>query len=294
MSSLSPYRDLPSTMDEFAYQIFRSTAALLFLLEGMESVRALRPLPSAAEPERLYPLLAELDLALILDAPGYGTSRLLGPGAEVEQLAYRGWFERLAGLAEPEDQRTRKIWSDLHAIRSDLLDNRSVASAQGSGGCAVLTWFRTGEPIRLAMRHVLDLFNQLGLFGRRVAPEASDLAARWTLLARFERDPASVVPEIVSLRHAETPGETPDADFQPNQSRACIVFADGVFAELSPTEARGAQIDDQGDLLLADGSLLARADLYHYAVAALSEDSPPFRHREESERATRGSGMHRA
>ena len=142
----------------------------MFLLEGMESVRAMRAPPSATEPERVYPVLAEIDLALILEAPGHGAGRLLGPGAEVEQLAYRGWIERLATRAEPEARRAKEVWSDLRAMRADLLNNQGVASANRSGGCTVLTWFRAGEPIRFAVRHVLDLFNQLGLLSLPCPP----------------------------------------------------------------------------------------------------------------------------
>ena len=273
-SPLNRSHSPPPTTDALGYDIFRCTAALIFLLEGMESVRAMRAPPSATEPERVYPVLAEIDLALILEAPGHGAGRLLGPGAEVEQLAYRGWIERLATRAEPEGRRAKEVWSDLRAMRADLLNNQGVASANRSGGCTVLTWFRAGEPIRFSVRHVLDLFNQLGLLSLRVRPEASNLAARWTLLTHFDPDPATGVPQIVSLRQAIASGAPGGPDHAPSLSAGCVVFADGVFAELSPADANGARLDDQGDLRLADGSVVARARLYRDAVAALNTHLP--------------------
>lgn len=277
-------RERPSAA--LVYEIRRASAALMFLLEGMETVRA-RQAPDRAAPlnpgpgsnaRPLFALLSEIANPLTLEGAGLMPEELLGTGAEAEQLAYRGWLERVAALGGPEAGGGRDVLSELRLIHEDLTRNRARASRERSGRCALLRWFRPGERIVLGLRHVLDLLNQLGS-PAEPATGPQGASAGWGLSPQLApllaEQPA---PEIVSLRSSVRAAH--GADVSGHAIR--LAFANGVFGELrfgldadtGTIEQRlkwleRTRIDASGDLRFADGFAIARGQLYRAAVRSL-------------------------
>ena len=280
-------------LSALGYEIYRATAALMFLLEGMESVRQFRPAPLnptdddgrfPTGPARIYPLPSEIDLALVLEGPGFRPAELLGREAEAEQLAYRGWLQRVASLGEPQEPSARRVLAEIRWIHDDLVHNQGIATAERSGACSVLTWFRAGEPTRLGLRHVLDLLNQLGLMSPTPALDRTGPAAGWTLLPFPQESPHDgPAPAIVSLRVSSRAPNQPQNGGETIDPILCVVFANGVYFELPErrsaalereqrTESPG--IDECGNLRLADGYVVTRETLYRAALNALSSAAP--------------------
>ena len=93
--------DVSMTWRSFLYEINRATASLMYLLQGMESVRD-RELPpynrlSATQQQDLAcsPKLTYVDMELSLSGIPFDPNDLLKRGGEVEQLAYKVWVEEI-------------------------------------------------------------------------------------------------------------------------------------------------------------------------------------------------------
>lgn len=284
------------------YDIYRATVALMLLLEGMEDVRRRRAefLQSSALARRaqaaaptLYPMLSYIDIPISLHGAGFDPDEVLGLQGEAEQLAYRGWVERVYRIWESNHRAEIKratpgsaiippeidAFGDLRRIRNDLVHNGAVASGEYSGKCRVLAWFAPGDQMKFAMRHVLDFFNQLGLTPNMFGARAFALSAGWQKrVKQLESLTTQPTPEIVSLRVVFDHLDEEDASWHV----VCLVFANAVFANVPVVvpSAMGtleerirwierARVDEQGDLLLANGELIARDQLYREALLAL-------------------------
>ena len=277
MSTFDPAGNVPhAEPNPTGFEICRATVALMFLLEGMESVRDARGSDMTAS----FPLLGKLAVPLALQGEPVELLDVLAPGAEAEQLAYQAWLDRTVRLTESdsdspaEPAEYTQLAEELRLIRRDLISNGGIASAEGSGRCTRLAWFRAGEPILLGLPHVLDLLNQRGLISAASVLHPSGVEAKWLrpLLAARERSDDEA-PPLVSLREISPRDNGSSGD----PGSLVAVFADGVALELSipdtATRRRNqakqtgpARIDEQGDLVLGDGTRLDRGGLYQEAL----------------------------
>ena len=302
-----PNLDASTAWLALSYDIYRATAALMLLLEGMEAARQRRaeflqsvPLARRAQAAAptLYPMLSYIDIPISLHGAGFEPDEVLGLEGEAEQLAYRGWVERIYRIWESSHRAdiTRAIpgsdiippeieaLGDLRRIRNDLVHNRAVASREHSGKCRVLVWFASGVEMKLQMRHVLDFFNQLGLTPSMVGSRASALSAGWLRrVNQLESLTTKPTPEIVSLRVVFDHLDETDASWYV----VSLVFANAVFAYV-PVVVRSAmgtlakrinwieriRINEHGDLLVANGELMKRDQLYRDALLALAGNGP--------------------
>ena len=167
----------------FLYDVNRATASLLYLLQGMEAVRAseLAPYTRLPPAQKTYAAcfskVSYVAVPLTLSGPSFDLNEVLRREGEAEQLAFKGWVEQvynciwdsryrndLKTMTEGRDaiRPEGDPLGDLRRIRNDLVHKGAVASADGAGKCAVLTWFKPGEIMVLGMRHVLDFLNQMG------------------------------------------------------------------------------------------------------------------------------------
>lgn len=306
--SKSAERRPPARSNPLRYGLLRSTASLLFLLEGMESVREFRRailedspavLLGPGGPRRIYPLLSYVDVLLTLENGLVQARELLLRDGGAEQLAFRGWLDRVQFLLErhrgsgrggPLDAVVAGLLGDIHLLRRDLDDHGGVATLEGSGSCSTLMWFAADEPIIFGIGHVFDLLNQLGLMTGEPADRGLGSAAGWTALPLLEELLADApVPELVSLRSSLPATGAAPAEPQ----RISLVFANGVFLEMTLTmpdggELIGAQplpqttvrINEQGDLQYADGTVVPRAVVYRAALQAMQHQHPTPRDRE--------------
>ena len=93
--------DMTLLWHSFIYQVNRATASLMYLLQGMESVRN-RELPSYDElpPARRgsFSSFAKppgVDVPLVLSGQSFDPHDMLDPEGEAEQLAFKGWVEQV-------------------------------------------------------------------------------------------------------------------------------------------------------------------------------------------------------
>lgn len=112
-----------------------------------------------------------------------------------EQIAYQGPVTRrltcqwvVAFFAEWEESYRRRLGvahgcdhnlilapllGDLRNLRNDVVHHRAIASAKNTGRCAVLTWFKTGDPIALTREHFAQIVRDFPWEQLRVAPGAA-------------------------------------------------------------------------------------------------------------------------
>ena len=148
------------------HDVFLSTAKLMYLLEGMESVRE-RHSGTFAAPRlsrsAVIPLASVVDTAAILVRDG-----------EVEQLAYRGWIDEVLQINERARSEIQKVnpgwirpendaWGDLRKIRNDVVHEGGLPLENTLEKRLVLKWHYSGGHVRLTMDHVFDFLNQIGL-----------------------------------------------------------------------------------------------------------------------------------
>ncbi len=289
---------------EFLYEINRATASLMYLLQGMESVRKTELAPyNGINPEHRqvaasFPKLSYVDVPLCVSGPGFDLNDVLRREGDAEQLAYKGWVEQVyflwesrfrnemnEGLQGPDTIRPEgDTIGDFRLIRNDLIHNNGVASVEYSGRCKVLKWFKPGERIILGMHHALDFLNQMGFMTKSPGFLSHGPNAGWTV---FPNDEAVLrnrdVPQLVSLRTSM--GE--EREDGSSWHALHVVFENGVFTNI-PLDYQNdgssiaeriefvakTRIDSDGNLRFANGLIKDRVSIYREAVYTLLGKGP--------------------
>ncbi|MCY4367742.1 MAG: hypothetical protein OXE17_16195 [Chloroflexi bacterium] len=313
----SRQREMASLWHSFLYEVNKATASLMYLLQGMESVRyselrSYSQLPPSAQPfAPCFPKLPYVVVPLSMSGIGFDLNSVLGREGEAEQLAFKGWVEQVYFLWESRFRNEMRdalegpciirpegdAIGDFRLIRNDLIHNNGVVSEEYSGKCRILNWFKPGDNITLGMRHVLDFLNQMGFITKTPGFLDNGAAASWTIFPWMEDDLASIpAPRLVSLR-IEMDNQWDDGS---SWHVASVVFENGVFCHIpiqhpadgTPVPNRidfigKTRIDEDGNLRFANGFIKERESLYQEAVAALlgkgtkiegvGVPGPPFR-----------------
>ena len=108
----------------FLYDVNRATASLLYLLQGMEAVRAseLAPynalLPAQKTSAACFPKVSYVAVPLTLSGPCFDLNEMLGCEGEAEQLAFKGWVEQVYNCIWDSRYRNDRTPSGRRAIRS--------------------------------------------------------------------------------------------------------------------------------------------------------------------------------
>ena len=289
----------------FLYDVNRATASLLYLLQGMEAVRAseLAPYNRLPPAQKTYAAcfskVSYVAVPLTLSGPSFDLNEVLRREGEAEQLAFKGWVEQvynciwdsryrndLKTMTEGRDaiRPESDPLGDLRRIRNDLVHKGAVASADGAGKCTVLTWFKPGEIMVLGMRHVLDFLNQMGFMTTLPGFLSHGPAASWTIFPGMAEALADApVPKLVSLRTAFDSRREDGSSWHV----ASVVFENGVFVNIPidfvsndrPLRERiewinKARIDEDGNLRFPNGTVKDRQSLYREAVDALLNRGP--------------------
>lgn len=289
------------------FDLHKATASLMYLLQGMESVRN-SELPSfnrlwkEAHPgtPQNFPKPPAVDARLEFVGPAFDLNDLLQREGPVEQMAYKGWIEEVYFLW---DHRYRKAMrdglqasdaiapradapGDLRLIRNDLIHKGGIASEESSGRCKVLRWFEPGEPIVLGMRHVFDFLNQMGFMTEMPGFLPGGISVGWSFLGLSDADLSRrPVPDLVSLR-TEIIGEADDGSVQFVTS---AVFENGIFIWIPVLRRPPAaekprlieefttrtRIDERGNIAFPDGQIIAREPLYRDACQVLLAGGAP-------------------
>ena len=285
----------------FFYEISRATASLLYLLQGMERVRASELDPynhRPAGPQKTFAAcFAKVSYAAVplsLAGPSFDLNAVLARKGEAEQLAYKGWIEQvynciwdskyrndLQDMLEGSDiiKPEADLFGDLRLMRNDLVHNGAFASTEKTGKCKTLKWFEPSQPMVLGIRHVLDFLNQLGVLGKLAGHLPNGPHAGWTLYPEMEHPLRSMpAPALVSLRMSFG-GEREDGS---SWHVASVVFENGVFVNVPIDHASNGRplreridwvnttrIDAAGNLRLPNGAVKDRHALYHEALDAL-------------------------
>ena len=295
------------TSHALQFDLHKATASLMYLLQGMESVRN-SELPDfnrwseevhPATPQN-FPKPPGVDARLEFVGPDFDLNDLLRHEGPVEQMAFKGWIEEVYFLW---DHRYRKAMKnrlqasdviapqadapgDLRLIRNDLIHKGGIASEESSGRCKVLRWFEPGEPIILGMRHVFDFLNQMGFMTLMPGVLPGGISVVWSFVGVSETDLSRrPAPDLVSLR-TEFLGEADDGSARFVTS---AVFENGIFVcipllrrpraadklrliEEFPT---GTRIDERGDIAFPDGHTILHEPLYRNAYQALLAGGTP-------------------
>ena len=293
-------RDVSLVWHSFLYDVNRATASLMYLLQGMESVRnsELAPYNNWSPTQRqfaaCFPKLPYTSVPLCVSGPGFDLNDVLSREGEAEQLAYKGWVEQLynhiwesgyrndlkaahegRGIIRPEGVPI----GDFGHIRNDLIHNRGVASEKESGKCTVLKWFKPGEEIVLGMRHVFDFLNQMGFMTKMPGFLSHGPNAAWTVFPGMEDDlKKGATPKLVSIRTSADKTQDDGSSWH----IVSVVFENGVFTNIpveypndgsSPADRieffNKTRVDKEGNLCFANGLVRDRGSLYAEAVDTL-------------------------
>ena len=85
----------------FIYEVYRATASLMYLLQGMEAVRGKelppydRFTPYLKHSFPSFPKPSGVDVPLLLGGPLFDPHDVLDSEGEAEQLAFKGWIEEV-------------------------------------------------------------------------------------------------------------------------------------------------------------------------------------------------------
>ena len=299
--------DTASLFRSFMYEVNKATASLMYLLQGMESVRNSelphynQETPGTRQFLANFPKLSNIGVPLTLTGADFDLNDLLKREGETEQLAFKGWVEQVYNCIWDSRYRNELTKSfegpsiiklqgapigDLRRIRNDLIHKGGIASAEHTGKCMVLKWFKPGDPIILGMRHVFDFLNQMGLMST-VPASFQDRAAHVNWMPIFDEEDAlrniKPTPKLVSLRTSM------DQVLEDGSSLYVIsvVFENGVFTNI-PVEyaANGrsqqernefisrVRIDEDGNVRFPNGNVKDRETLYGEAVDGLFHKGP--------------------
>ena len=293
-------RDIGLVWHSFLYDVNRATASLMYLLQGMESVRnsELAPYNNSPPIQQQYaacfPKLPYIGVPLSMSGIGFDLNDVLSREGEAEQLAFKGWVEQVynhiwegsyrnelkaalegSGIIRPEGDPI----GDFGHIRNDLIHKHGVASEEESGRCTVLKWFKPGEKIVLGMRHVLDFLNQMGFLTTMPGFLSHGPAAKWTVFPDMEdalrKGP---LPQLVSIRISMDKVQDDGSSWH----IVSVAFENGVFTNIPveyPNDGSSSaerieffnntSVDKNGDLRFANGLAKDRGSLYMEAVATL-------------------------
>ena len=301
-------RELGLLWRSMSYEVHKATASLMYLLQGMESVRAgeLVPYNALGQAQQQFvanfPKLSYLDVPLSLSGIGFDPNTVLRREGEAEQMAFKGWVEQVYFLWENRFRNELRNalpaaadairlegepWGDLRLIRNDLIHESGLATEERSGKCTVLKWFAPGERMVLGMRHVLDFVNQLGLMTRTPGSLDDGASSEWIVFPGMEeRLAAGGAPEIVSIRASFDRQDENGTSWH----IVSVVFENGVFVHVpvpyeddgSPVKERievlgKTAIDQEGNLRFATGAVRDRESLYREAVDALFGRGPQIK-----------------
>ena len=284
---------------------FGATPSLMYLLQGMESVRdsELSPYnrlpPVQKQYAACFPKLSYVDVPLSLSGIPFDPNDLLKREGETEQLAFKGWIEQIYNCTWESQYRNELKDSfegpdiiqpqtdpigDLRMVRNDLIHNGGVASAESTGKCRVLKWFEPGDSIILGMRHVFDFLNQMAFLSTNPGFLGDGSVAHWTVFPGMEDAIANKpIPKLASLRtsfNKELEGGS-------TWHVMSIVFENGVFVSIPVDYAANGRplkeriefinktcIDGDGNVRFPNGSVKDRRSLYREAVNALFHKGP--------------------
>lgn len=297
--------DIASLWRSMTYEVYRATASLMYLLQGMETVRERelppynRLSPVLQQDLACYPKLSYVDVPPSLSGAPFDPNDMLRREGEAEQLAFKGWVEQVyhyiwEGQYRNELKRAFEgpnairpeadVIGDFGYIRNDLIHNRGIATVKETGRCKVLTWFKPGETIILGMRHVFDFLNQMGMMSSFPVVRTDGAVARCMISPDMEdalRNRST--PAIVSLRALMDKNPEDGATYPV----VGVVFENGVFVNIrihGPPDGRSVReraeffsqtrIDEDGNVRLADGRVKDRESLYKEAVDALMRKGP--------------------
>lgn len=290
---------LTLTWASFIYEVNRATSSLMYLLQGMETVRnrELTPynrLPPLQQMDTACaPKLSYVDMQLSMSGICFDPSDVLKREGEAEQLAFKGWVEQVYFLWESRFRNEIKknlegpdviypegdAIGDFRLIRNDLIHNNGVASYEKSGKCILLKWFKPGEKIILEMRHIFDFLNQMGFMKTEPVSSIQRGQIAWTaFLGKEDMLVKRPVPKLVSIRK-EMIKEMADGS---SWHAVMIVFENGVFANIPveyPSDGSSLPdrielisktcIDNNGNLRFANGLVKDRESLYQEAIHTL-------------------------
>ena len=292
--------DLKVLWTSFVYEINRATASLMYLLQGVESVRNSELPPYNSQPAvqkqhtACFPKLSYVDVPLSQSGIPFDLNDFLKRDGEVEQLAFKGWVEQVYNCIWESRYRNdlkeyfegpRAIYpqadpiGDFRLIRNDLLHNGGVASEDNTGRCKVLKWFEAGDSIILRMRHVFDFLNQMALMSTYPSYTNNGAVAAWTVFPGMEDAlTARPTPKIVSLRTSFDKKQKDGTTWHV----VSVVFENGVFVNIPVDYAANDHslreriefinktcVDKDGNVQFPNGSAKDRKMLYREAVDAL-------------------------
>ena len=219
------------------------------------------------------------------------------PDGPMEDFMFRGWIYEVWDLWESRYRSRLKrvdddtgtfrplqgVLGDLRHIRNNLIHG-GVARKDQAARCTVLRWFRSGEHMRVRLRHILDFLNQMGWLQQgRVLTLESGRMSFWQI-DRSRSDP-SPTPSLISVR--------PMVDMQEQDPvfhyQASVVFEDGVFGQfaMGPSrrevraEARDRSdrwmrmmVTKTGDLCVPGLTIIPASDLYQEALYGKTRRHP--------------------
>ena len=93
--------DISGLWHAFQYDLYQATASLLYLLQGMETVRVHELAPYNALPAvqktyaACFPKASYISVPLSMSGPSFDLNRILRREGEAEQLAFKGWVEQV-------------------------------------------------------------------------------------------------------------------------------------------------------------------------------------------------------
>ena len=134
----------------FLYEVNRATGSLMYLLQGMESVRKSelapynRMTPTNQQFAACFPKLPYVGVPLSMSGIGFDLNDVLERQGDAEQLAFKGWVEQIYFLWESRFRNelrqalagadiirpTGDAMGDFRLIRNDLIHNNGTASEE--------------------------------------------------------------------------------------------------------------------------------------------------------------------
>ena len=144
-------QDIGSFWRSMTYEVCRVTACLMYLLQGMETVRDRelppynRLAPVQQQDLACFPKLSYVDVPPSLSGIPFDPNDVLRRGGESEQLAFKGWVEQVynctwEGWYRNELKEAFKgpnairpeadVLGDFGYIRNDLIHHRSIATLE--------------------------------------------------------------------------------------------------------------------------------------------------------------------
>jgi hypothetical protein len=61
------------------------------------------------------------------------------------------------------DLATHPLMGDINKMRNDVIHHHGIATADNTGRCEILTWFKPGDTIHVTHEHVAEFMKHLGL-----------------------------------------------------------------------------------------------------------------------------------